>query len=383
MDFALPEDVLAFREQVRKFAAERIRPHSRQWDREQSLPDAIVAELGSLGLLGLLTPDDYGGCKHPEHGYLMNAAVVEELARQDGGLALLVAAHNGLCLSHLNLAASDEQKRRYLPKLTSGEWLGAWGLTEPCSGSDAAALETRAVKDGAGWRLTGHKMFITNGARAQVFVVVARTEPSNGAKGISAFVVERGAAGFTIGAKEDKLGMRCSDTVPLDFDDCYVGPEALVGEYNQGYVDALRVLERGRVGIGALSVGLARGALEEAIAYSKERRAFGKPIAEHQAIQFMLADMLTKLETARLLVFDAASTLDRGDDARQKASMAKLFASEMATEACLKSIQIFGGYGYTKDMPVERYLRDAKLCEIGEGSSEIQRIVIARQLLGL
>ena len=382
MDFALPEDVLAFREQVRKFAAERIRQNSRQWDREQSLPDAIITELGGLGLLGLLTPEEYGGCKHPEHGYLMNAAIVEELARQDGGLALLVAAHNGLCLSHLNLAASDEQKRRYLPGLTNGEGLGAWGLTEPCSGSDAAALETRAVKDGAGWRLTGHKMFITNGARARVFVVVARTEPGGGAKGISAFVVERGAAGFTIGAKEDKLGMRCSDTVPLDFDDCYVGAEALVGEYNQGYVDALRVLERGRVGIGALSVGLARGALEEAIAYAKERRAFGKPIAEQQAIQFMLADTLTKLETARLLVFDAASTLDRGEDARQKASMAKLFASEMATEACLKSIQIFGGYGYTKDMPVERYLRDAKLCEIGEGSSEIQRIVIARKLLG-
>ncbi len=383
MDFALPEDITAFREQVRKFAAERIRPHSRQWDREQALPDAIVAELGDLGLLGLLTPEEYGGCKHPEHGYLMNAAIVEELARQDGGLALLVAAHNGLCLSHLNLAASEEQKRRYLPSLTSGEWLGAWGLTEPCSGSDAAALESRAVKDGQGWRLTGHKMFITNGARARVFVVVARTEPSRGPKGISAFVVERGAAGFTIGPKEDKLGMRCSDTVPLDFDDCYVGPEALVGEYNEGYVDALRVLERGRVGIGALSVGLARGALEEAIAYAKERRAFGKPIGEQQSIQFMLADMATNLETARLLVFDAASTLDRGEDGRQKASMAKLFASEMATEACLKSIQIFGGYGYTKDMPVERYLRDAKLCEIGEGSSEIQRIVIARQLLGI
>jgi alkylation response protein AidB-like acyl-CoA dehydrogenase len=382
MDFTLPEDVAAFRDQVRRFAAERIRPHSRQWDREQSLPDDFVTELGQLGLLGLLTPEEYGGCKHPEHGYLMNAVVIEELARQDGGVALLVAAHNGLCLSHLNLAASPEQKRKYLPKLTSGEWLGAWGLTEPGCGSDAAALETRAEKDGAGWRLTGHKMFITNGLHAQVFVVLARTDPSKGTKGISGFVLERGTPGFSIGAKEDKLGMRCSDTVPLDFDGAYVGPESLVGVYNLGYVDTLRVLERGRVGIGAISVGLARGALEESIAYANDRKAFGKPIAAQQAIQFMIADMATELEAARLLVHDAAATLDRGDDARQKASIAKLFASEVATKMCLKAIQIHGGYGYTKDIPVERYLRDAKLCEIGEGSSEIQRIVIARQLLG-
>lgn len=381
MDFTIPEDVAAFREQVRRFAAERIRPHSRQWDREQSLPDDFVTELGQFGLLGLLTPEEYGGGKHPEHGYLMNAVVIEELARQDGGVALLVAAHNGLCLSHLNLAASPEQLRKYLPKLTSGEWLGAWGLTEPGCGSDAAALETRAEKDGEGWRLTGHKMFITNGLRAKVFVVLARTDPSKGAKGISGFVLERDTPGFSIGAKEDKLGMRCSDTVPLDFDGAYVGPESLVGVYNLGYVDALRVLERGRVGIGAISVGLARGALEESIAYANDRKAFGKPIATQQAIQFMIADMATELEAARLLVHDAAATLDRGDDARQKASIAKLFASEVATKMCLKAIQIHGGYGYTKDMPVERYLRDAKLCEIGEGSSEIQRIVIARQLL--
>lgn len=379
MDFNMPEEIAALREMVRKFAAEKIRPYARQWDRDQMLPDELVAELAGLGLLGILTPEEYGGVGL---GYLANAVVMEEVARQDGGVALLLAAHNGLCLSHLNLAANDEQKRKYVPKLASGEWVGAWGLTEPGCGSDAAALETRAVKEGNGWRLTGHKMFITNGARAKVYVVMARTEPSKGAKGISAFLVERGDAGFSVGAKEDKLGIRSSDTVPLDFDNVYCGPEDLVGEYNMGYVDALRVLERGRVGIGALSLGLARGSLEESIAYANGRNAFGKPLAQQQAIQFMLADMATELEAARLLVHDAAQTLDRGEDARQKASIAKLFASEMATRAGLKAIQIHGGYGYTKDMPVERYMRDAKLCEIGEGSSEIQRILIARHLLG-
>lgn len=378
MDFTLPEEIAALRDVVRKFAAERIRPHARQWDREQSLPDELVRELGELGLMGLLTPEEYGGAGL---GYLANAVVMEELARQDGGVALLVGAHNGLCLSHLNMHASVEQKKKYLPKLAAGEWVGAWGLSEPGCGSDAAALATRADKDGHGWRLNGHKMFITNGARAQVFVVMARTDPQAGAKGISAFIVERGDKGFVVGAKEDKLGVRSSDTVPLDFDDCHVGPERLVGELGTGFVGAMRVLERGRVGIGALAVGLARGCLEESIAYANERQAFGKPIAAQQAIQWKLADMAVEIETARLMVHDAALALDRGEDAALKASMAKLFASEMATRAGLQAIQVHGGYGYTKDMPVERYMRDAKLMEIGEGSSEVQRIVIARQLL--
>ncbi|MEW6197606.1 MAG: acyl-CoA dehydrogenase family protein [Planctomycetota bacterium] len=378
MDFTLPEEIAALRDVVRKFAAERIRPHARQWDREQSLPDELVRELGELGLMGILTPEEYGGAGL---GYLANAVVMEELARQDGGVALLVGAHNGLCLSHLNMNASVEQKRKYLPKLAAGEWVGAWGLSEPGCGSDAAALATRADKDGHGWRLNGHKMFITNGARAQVFVVMARTDPQAGSKGISAFIVERGDRGFVVGAKEDKLGVRSSDTVPLDLDDCHVGPERLVGELGTGFVAAMRVLERGRVGIGALSVGLARGCLEESIAYANERQAFGKPIAAQQAIQWKLTDMAVEIETARLMVHDAAMALDRGEDAALKASMAKLFASEMATRAGLQAIQVHGGYGYTKDMPVERYMRDAKLMEIGEGSSEVQRIVIARQLL--
>jgi len=379
MDFSLPEEVVALRDLVRKFAAEKIRPYARQWDREQAIPDEVVTELGNMGLMGTLTPEQYGGAGLT---YLGNAVVLEELARQDGGLALLVAAHNGLCLSHLNVVASAEQKQRYLPHLAGGVWVGSWALTEPGCGSDAAALQTRAEPDGAGWRLSGHKMFITNGARAQVFVVLARTDPGERTHGITAFIVERSDKGLEIGRKEDKLGMRSSDTVPLDLDGVYCGPEDVVGERGQGYRDALRVLERGRVGIGALSVGLGRGAIEEATAYAKERQAFGKPLASQQAIQFMLADMATDVEAARLLVWQAAQMLDRGEDARQIASIAKLYASEMATRVGLKAIQIHGGYGYTKDMPVERYMRDAKLCEIGEGSSEVQRILIARALLG-
>lgn len=378
MDFALPEDAAALRDAVRKFAAERIRPYAREWDREQKIPDDLVPQLGELGLMGLLTPDEFGGAGL---GYLANAVVMEELARQDGGVALLVAAHNGLCLAHLNLHANDDQKRQYLPKLAAGEWVGAWGLTEPGSGSDAVALATRAERDGNGWRINGQKMFITNGARAQIFVIIARTDPDAGSKGISAFIVERDTPGFSVGAKEDKLGMRSSDTVPLTLEDVHVAGDALIGVEGQGFINAMQVLERGRVGIGALSVGLARGCLEESIAYANERRAFGKPIAAQQAIQWKLADIATRLEAARLMVHDAAQALDRGEDAAQRASMAKLFASEVATQAGLQAIQVHGGYGYTKDMPVERYMRDAKLCEIGEGSSEVQRIIIARRVL--
>ncbi|MGD8450964.1 MAG: acyl-CoA dehydrogenase family protein [Phycisphaerae bacterium] len=378
MDFDLPEDVVAIRDMVRKFAAEEIRPHAREWDREQWVPDEVVAKLGELGLLGTLTPEEYGGAGL---GYLANAVIIEELARQDGGVALLVAAHNGLAQSQINLCANEEQKRKYLPRIASGQELCAWGLTEPECGSDAAALKSRAVRDGDGWRLTGHKMFITNAARAKVFVIMARTDPDLGPKGISAFIVERDDEGFAVGSKEDKMGMRSSDTMALDYENVYLGPDRLLGELNHGYADALKVLERGRVAIGALSVGLARGSIEESSAYANERVAFGKPIGRLQAIQFKLADMATEFEAARLLIHDAACTLDRGGDAKLKACLGKLFASEIATRAGLEAIQIHGGYGYTKDLPVERYMRDAKLDEIGEGSSEVQRIVIARELL--
>lgn len=378
MGFDLPEDIVALRDVVRDFAAKEIRPYAREWDREQDLPDETIAKLGELGLLGIMVPTEYNGSGLD---YLANSVIVEEIARQDGGIALLVAAHNGLCVSHFLVAADEEQKKKYLPELATGKHLGAWGLTEPSCGSDAAAMKTRAVRDGDGWRISGHKMFITNGARAKVFVVMSVTDPEQGPKGISAFIVERGAEGFTVGPKEDKMGIRSSDTAPLDFDNCYVGPEALVGELNRGYEDALAVLERGRVGIGAMSVGLARGALEEALAYAKERETFGKPLIRHQAISFMLADMATELEAARLLVRDAALSLDSGQSDPLKASAAKLFASEIATRAGLAAIQVLGGYGYTKDFPVERYMRDAKLCEVGEGTSEVQRMVIAHYLL--
>lgn len=378
MSFDLPDDLVTLRDMVREFAANEIRPYARDWDRDQWLPEETVAKMAEIGLLGLTIPTEYGGSGL---GFLANAVIMEEVARQCGATALFLAAHNGLCISQMNIAASDEQKRKYFPRLARGELIGAWGLTEPGCGSDAANMTTRAVKDGAGWRVTGHKQFITNGARAGVFVVMAVTEPEKKGKGVTAFLVERGAAGFTVGAKEDKMGMRASDTVVLNFENVYVGPEAVCGQYNMGYVDAMRVLERGRVGIGALSVGLARGALEESIAYAKQRTAFGKPIAELQAIQFMLADMATEIDAARLLVHDAAITLDDGESDRVKSSVAKMFASEIATKACLNAIQIHGGYGYTKDVPVERYMRDAKLCEIGEGSSQIQRVIIARELL--
>ncbi len=379
MSFDLPEDLVALRDTVRDFAAREIRPHSRQWDAEQKMPDAIVTKLAELGLLGVMVPEEFGGAGL---GYLANAVILEEVARQDGAVALMLAAHNGLCLAHMKVAgATDEQKKKYFPALATGEYLGAWGLTEPGCGSDAAAMTTRAVRAGTGWRISGQKQFITNGQRAGVYVITAITDPQKGPKGISAFLVERGAKGFEVGHKEDKLGMRASDTVTLNLSEVPVGPEALLGKEGNGYIDALKVLERGRVGIGALSVGLGRGALEESLAYAKERQAFGKPIAEHQAISFMLADMATEVDAARLLVWDAAISLDRGETDKTKACIAKLFASEMATRACLNAIQIHGGYGYTKDMPVERYMRDAKLCEIGEGSSQIQRIIIARELL--
>lgn len=378
--FDLPEDLVALQDTVRDFAANEIRPHARDWDRDQHLPDEVIAKMAEIGLLGVLTETEYGGAGL---GYLANSIVMEEIARQCGATALFLAAHNGLATAHIRLAANPEQKKKYLPRLATGEIIGSWGLTEPGCGSDAAAMSTRAVKDGDGWRITGHKQFITNGTRASIFVVTAITDPAAGPRGISAFLVEKDAPGFSVGHKEDKMGMRASDTVTLNFENVYAGPETLCGKLGQGYTDALKVLERGRVGIGALSVGLARGALEEAVAYGKERKSFGKPLVDHQAIAFMLADMATEVDAARLLVRDAAITLDGGRSDRIKSSVAKMFASEIATKACLNAIQICGGYGYTKDLPVERYMRDAKLCEIGEGSSQIQRIIIARELLAV
>lgn len=380
MDFELSDDLLALQDVARRFAAEHIAPNARTWDREADIPRDLVKQLAELGFLGIFVPTEYGGCGF---GDQEAAVIMEEIARHCGATALMLDAHNALCCAHIIRAGSDEQKKKYLPKLAAGEWLGAWALSEPGCGSDAAALTTTATRDGDTWVLNGSKQWITNGHYAGVYVVMARTKPEGGAKGISAFLVERDTPGLTIGPKEDKLGMRASDTVGLTFEDCRIPAEQLCGELNNGFVDAMKVLERGRITIAAMAVGLARGALEESLNYAHERVAFGKPIFEHQSIQFMLADMATEIDAARLLVQKAAVLSDRGEPANFDISIAKLFSSEIATKAGLNAIQIHGGNGYTKDFPVERYMRDAKLCEIGEGSSQIQRVIIARHLLQL
>lgn len=379
MNFELTEDQITLRDMARRFAAEVVAPNARAWDEASEIPDEIYRQLGELGMMGLTVPPELNGSGLNR---VSASIVIEEIARHCGGTALMLAAHNGLALGHLMVSASDAQKQKYVPKLAAGEHIGAWGFTEPGCGSDAAAMESTAVRDGNEWVINGNKMFITNGGKAQVFVVLAVTDP-NGRKGhnISAFIVEAGTPGLIIGKKEDKLGVRASNTVPLTFENMRVPHENLCGNLNEGYRDAMIVLERGRTTIAALSVGLGRGALEEALAYAQERHAFGKPIAQHQAIQFMLADMAVEVDAARLLVRRAAALQDAGKEARVEASAAKLFASEMATRAALNAIQICGGYGYMKDMPVERYMRDAKLMEIGEGTSQIQRMVIARAVL--
>ena len=378
MDFELSDDHVALQDMVRRFAAEQIAPSAREWDREASLPRELIAKLAELGLMGIFIPTEYGGS---ELGDIEAVIIMEEIARHCGATALTLDAHNALCCAHLLVAANDEQKARYLPKLASGEWIGSWGLSEPGCGSDVAALSTTATQDGDSWVLNGSKQWITNGHHAGLFVVMAKTDPQAGSKGISAFLVERDTEGFEIGPKEDKMGLRGSDTVGLSFDNCRVPKENLCGKLNEGFKDTMRVLERGRITIAGMALGLARGALEESLAYAQERTAFGKPIFKHQSIQFMLADMATQIDAGRLMTQKAALLSDAGKPCNFEASVAKLFTSEMATKSCLNAIQIHGGNGYTKEFPVERYLRDVKLCEIGEGSSQIQRVVIARQLL--
>jgi len=378
MDFDLPDDLVALQDMARRFAADHIAPNARQWDREADIPRDLVSKLAELGFLGVFTPTEYGGVGL---GDLGATVIMEEIARHCGATALMLDAHNALCTAHLLVGGNEAQKKKYLPKLAGGQCLGAWALSEPGCGSDAAALTTTAKLEGNEWVLNGAKQWITNGHYAGVYVVMARTDPQKGAKGISAFIVERGTPGFETGPKEDKLGMRGSDTVGLSFDNCRIPKENLCGQLGSGFTDAMKVLERGRITISALAVGLARGAFEESLAYSKERVAFGKPIFDHQSIQFLLADMAMQIDAGRLLTRKAAILSDAGKSCNIEASMAKLQTTEMATRACLDGIQILGGNGYTKDFPVERYMRDAKLCEIGEGSSQVQRIVIARHLL--
>ncbi|HSB20398.1 MAG TPA: acyl-CoA dehydrogenase family protein [Anaeromyxobacteraceae bacterium] len=378
MEFAVPEHLLEIQRTVRDFCQAEVKPFAARWDEAESFPHEVVRKLGDLGLLGMVVPEEYGGTAL---GALGIAVVVEEVARFDGSLALTVASHNGLGTSHLLRFGTEALRRKYLPALASGQKLAAWGLTEPGSGSDAGAMRTRAVRQGDRWVLNGTKLFITQGTVGEVFVILAVTDPEKRQKGVTAFLLEKGAKGFSQRPIHGKLGMRSSDTAELHLEDVEVPDGNRIGEVGMGFVNTLQILDKGRVTIGALAVGLARGALEEAREYAKERRTFGKPIAEHQAIAFMLADMATETAAARLLVHRAAALADQGRPFGREAAMGKLFASEAAMRATTRAIQIHGGNGYTRDYPVERYFRDAKLCEIGEGTSEVQRMVIARDLL--
>ena len=380
MDFELNEEQLLLRKTVREFAEAELAPHSREWDEKQEFPREVFGRLGELGLAGACWAEEYGGSGLSTLDW---AVVMEELARVDAGVALSLAAHHRLCSAHIHTFGSAEQKKRLLPPLASGKKVGCWGLTEPGSGSDAGGMRTTAVKDGDHYVLNGSKNFITNGGIADTAVVMAVTDRAKGNKGISAIVVERGTKGFRSGRKEDKLGVRSSDTSELAFEDCRVPVANVVGEPGMGFIDTLKLLDKGRIGIAAFSLGIAQAGLEASMRYARERKQFGHPIADFQAIQFKIAEMATKVSASRLLTWQAAALADRGKPHAAESSMAKLFASEAAVEVALEAIQIHGGYGYIKEYPVERYLRDAKLGTIGEGTSEVQRLVIARQLLGL
>ncbi len=377
MDFELPESHRALQSSLRDFCERKVKPYAREWDKEEKFPMQVVRELGELGVMGMLVAEEYGGAAMDS---LAVAVAVEEIARYDGSLALTVASHNGLGTSHLRVFGNDAQRRKYLPKLATGEWLGAWGLTEPGSGSDAAGMKTTAVRKGDNWVLNGAKMFITQGTVGSVFVVLAVTSPEKKQKGITAFILEKGMPGFSQRPIHGKLGMRSSDTAELVLENVEVPDSQRLGEVDHGFIDTMKILDKGRITIGALAVGLARGALEESVRYARERTAFGQPISEFQGLRWMCADMKTETDAARLLVHRAAHLADAGKPYSEEASMAKLFASEAATRACNKAVQIHGGYGYTREFPVERYLRDAKLCEIGEGTSEIQRSIISREV---
>ncbi len=378
MDFELSADQRLLQKTVRDFAERELKPFSRAWDEAQQFPRDIFNKLGELGLLAVVFPEEYGGSGMSTVDYTI---VIEELARVDAGVALSTAAHNSLSSGHIFLAGSEEQKKKYLPKLATGEFVGAWGLTENSAGSDAGGTRTTAVKDGDSWILNGSKTFITNASFAEIAVIMAVTDKSKGNKGISAFLVDKGTKGFRPGKKEDKLGVRSSDTSELILEDCRIPASNLLGELNRGFIDTLKILDRGRIGIAAFSIGIAQGAFEAAVSYAKGRKQFNQAIAEFQGVQFKLSEMATKIDAARLLAVRAASLRDAGREHKTESAMAKLFASEMAVEVALEAIQIHGGYGFVKDYPVERALRDSKLGTIGEGTSEIQKLVIARSLL--
>ena len=374
----LTENQLLIRDTIRDFAEKSIRPDIMHYDETQEFPFEILKKLGELGFMGILVPEEFGGAGL---GYVEYAIIVEELAKVDPSVSLSVAAHNGLCTNHINLFGNNNQKKKYLPDLASGKKIGAWGLTESYSGSDAAGLKSVAVKNGNDWVLNGSKQFTTHGTVGDISVIMAITNKEEGKKGISAFILEKGMKGFIIGKKENKLGMRASDTTQLAFENCIVPKENLCGEEGMGFINSMSVLEGGRVSIAALSVGLAQGCLDASLKYSQERQQFGKHLSEFQAIQFKLAEMQTNIEAARLMTFKAAWMKDNSIPNTKEAAEAKLFASEIAEKAANDAVQIFGGYGFIKEYPVEKFYRDVKLLTIGEGTSEIQRIVIARDLL--
>ena len=380
MDFSFTDEQQQLRRTVRQFAEGEILPHVMEWDEAAHFPDDLFPKLGDLGLLGVIFPEKLGGSAL---GYIEYVTVIEELARVDGSVGLSVAAHNSLCTNHIYKFGTDAQRQKYIPSLAQGKMLGAWSLTEPGAGSDAGGTRTMAVRADGGWVINGSKTFTTNGHSAGVCVAMAVTEKDKASHGISAFIVERGTPGFRAGKKENKLGMRASETSEVIFTDCHVPAENLLGEPGKGFVNSLQILDGGRISIAALALGIAQGALEAATKYAKQRRQFGQPISEFQGIQFKLADMATQVEAARALTYRVAWMADHGDMRHTKESaMAKLFASEVAVRVANEAVQVFGGYGYVKDYPAEKYYRDAKLCTIGEGTSEIQRLVIARQLLG-
>jgi len=379
MDFRLTAEQELLRRSIREFAEAEMRPHVREWDQAQQFSADLVPRLAALGLMGIQFPEEYGGAGMSAIDYCI---CIEELARVDPAVALSVAAHNGLCAAHIALAGTEQQKQLHLVPLARGEKIGAWGLTESTSGSDAAAMRTTAAKSDGGWVLNGSKTFTTHGRIGDILVVMAVTTPRAApSKGISAFIVEKGTPGFSPGKKEDKLGMRASDTSEVRLENCRVPADHLLGKEGHGFVDTMQVLDAGRIGIAALAVGLAQGAYEAALHYARERRAFGKTIGSFQAIQWKLADNATRIEAARLLTYRAAYKRGRAERTTLESAMAKLYASEIAVKAADDCVQIFGGYGFVKDYPAEKYFRDVKLTTIGEGTSEIQRLVIARQLL--
>jgi len=377
MNFTESDNQKMVRDMARDFAEKEIRPHFMEWDESQEFPVPLFKKLGELGLMGIFIPEEYGGSGMNYHDYI---TAIVEISKVCGSIGLSVAAHNSLCTGHIYYNGSEEQKKKYLPKLASAEWIGAWGLTETGTGSDAGGMNTTAVKDGDHWIINGSKNFITHGKSGDVAVVIVRTGEKGDSHGMSAFIIEKGIEGFSAGKKENKLGMRASETTELIFNNCRVHKDHMIGEEGSGFIQAMKVLDGGRISIGALSLGIAKGAYEAALKYSKEREQFGKPISEFQAIAFKLADMATKIEAADLLLAKAADLKNRGEKLVTESAMAKMYSSEIACEICNDAVQIFGGYGYTKDFPVEKFYRDVKLCTIGEGTTQIQQLVISRNI---